>query len=44
MTVKEKIAVSILLLVARWFAGEPWAAEIKSLSTHISVYVKEGTP
>jgi hypothetical protein len=38
MTFKQKTVVSILLLIARMLADETWAAEIKALATHISVW------
>ena len=33
----KKLVVKILLLVARMFADDPWAEEIKALANHISV-------
>ena len=39
MSWREKIVIRVLLLVARMVAGDPWAAEIDKLATHI-VYGK----
>jgi hypothetical protein len=42
MTFREKIAVRLLLLVARMFTDDPAIeAEIKALSTHIFVAKRE---
>lgn len=38
MNVKQLIVVRILFLVARMFAEEAWAQEIKDLGTHIQVH------
>lgn len=37
MTFKQLTVIRILLIVAQWLADDEWAAEIKSLATHISV-------
>jgi len=37
---KDKVAIRILLLVARMFASEPWQKEIDTLASHIQ-YVAE---
>lgn len=42
MTFKEKVAIDILLLVARWLAPEEWRTEIKNIATHIKVNSEKG--
>jgi hypothetical protein len=39
--IKQKIAIRILLLVARMLSDEVWQQEIKDIANQISVWVKE---
>lgn len=41
MTFTNKIAVRVLLLVAKMFADDAWKKDIESLASHIA-YAKEG--
>lgn len=42
MSAKELTSVRILLFIARILAPSEWTKEIESLSTHITVNLKEG--
>lgn len=41
MTQSEKIVIRILLMICRWLAPSDWQEEIKALSSHINVWVRE---
>jgi len=41
MTFGDKLAIRILLLVARMVVSEEWRQDIKDTATHISVHAKE---
>jgi len=41
MTFGDKLAIQILLLVARMLVAPEWKESIRNVATHISVHAKE---